>query len=406
MTRETVITFGCRLNTYESEIIKNIIKKEGLEDIAVFNTCCVTNEAERQAVQAIRKYKRENPNISITVTGCAVHINPNRYLEMPEVDRVLNNKEKLLAKSYTNSLHKDEDVAPFLYGFETKRRALVQIQNGCNHRCAFCIIPYARGNSKSTPIAQIIEQVGLLVEQGHVEIVLTGINITSYGKDFAEKLYLGKTLKELLREVPDLKRLRLSSIDVSEIDDDLFELITTEKRFMPYLHLSLQSGDDHVLRKMRRRHTREQSKEFCQKVRKLRPDLGFGADIITGFPTETDEQFKNTCDLIEEIKIPYMHVFPYSERYDTPAARMPQIDKKIRKDRAKILRSIGKNNLDEFSESYIGKEALLLLEKNNIGRMENFLKVTLSDKNLKPGQLVKVKIIDYKDSNLSGVVIA
>jgi threonylcarbamoyladenosine tRNA methylthiotransferase MtaB len=253
-------------------------------------------------------------------------------------------------------------------------------------------------------LGRIVEQVQLLVGKGYSEVVLTGINITSYGKDFPEKLSLGKALKKLLQSVPALKRLRLSSLDVAEIDEDLFELITTEERFMPHLHLSLQSGDNIILRKMRRRHTREQVQAFCQAVRKARPDLGFGADIITGFPTETEDQFVNTCELIEELAIPYMHVFPYSERYDTIAARMPQVDKRLRKDRAKILRMIGQKNLDNFSQSYVGKQVEVLLENSDVGRMRNFLKVMLEPNDLKAGELVRVKIIDYKDSNLIGEI--
>jgi len=436
MGTETVITFGCRLNAYESEVIKSLIKKADLHNVVVFNTCCVTDEAERQAVQAIRRYKRKNPESTIIVTGCAVQINPRKYLEMPEVDRVLNNKEKLLAKSYKDELK--EDMPP-LHCFENKTRALLPIQNGCNNRCTFCIIPYARGPSKSTPIEQLIEQVKLFANQGYKEIVLTGINITSYGKDLNDGLSLGQAIQKILSHTPALARLRLSSIDVADIDDTLLELILNEKRFMPHLHLSLQSGDNETLRKMKRRHTREQAREFCQIVRASRPDIAFGADIITGFPGETEEQFTNTCALIEEIKIPYLHVFPYSERYNTPAARMPQLDKGVRKDRAKVLRAIGQANLDAFSKSYVGKQEELLLEKNGTGRLENFLKVTLLDprlnsarreercllqvgegrvtqqyskmessmisKNLKAGELIRVKITAYKNGNLIGELI-
>ena len=279
------------------------------------------------------------------------------------------------------------------------------IQTGCDHFCTFCVITYARGSSKSMPLERIIKQIKLFVDQGYHEVVLTGVNITSYGKDLSEKLNLGQAIKALLRENPGLARLRLSSLDVAEIDEDLFELIANEKRFMPHLHLSLQSGDNEILRKMKRRHTREQVQDFYYSVCEARPVVAFGADIITGFPTETDEQFANTCALVEEMKMPYLHVFPYSERQGTVAARMPQLDKKIRKDRAKILRAIGKNNLDIFSKSFVGSEVELLLEKNNTGRMKNFLKIHLPDNALKAGKLIKAKIVEYKDGNLIGDVI-
>jgi threonylcarbamoyladenosine tRNA methylthiotransferase MtaB len=415
MTNETVVNFGCRLNSYESEVIKNILKKKDLKDVVVFNTCSVTNEAERQTVQAIRKHKRENPDIEIIVTGCAAQVNPRKYLEMPEVARVINNKEKLLAKSYVTQeekskgeelSHADYDAeTEFISELEGRTRALVPIQNGCDHNCTFCIVTYIRGPSRSTPIEKILKQVKLFVKQGYREVVLTGINITSYGKDLREEINLGGVVKRILREEPSLARLRLSSVDVAEIDDDLLEVIATEKRFMPHLHLSLQSGDNEVLSKMKRRHTREQAQKICRDVRAARADVTFGADIITGFPTETEEQFGNSCALVEEIKIPFLHVFPYSERYNTAAARMPQLDKKIRKDRAKILRVIGKENLEELSKNFVGREVEILLEKNNTGRMENFLKVILTPNNFEAGELIKVRITKYKDGNLIGEAI-
>lgn len=405
METSKVITFGCRLNSYESEVIKNILIKQQLHNVVVFNSCCVTNEAEKQAVQAIRKQKRENPDTEIIVTGCAVQINPRKYKAMPEVSRVINNKEKLIAKSYIQESGEEAKIdTPFLCGFENKTRALVPIQNGCDHYCTFCIITHARGPSRSLALEKIIEQIKIFVDKGYKEVVLTGVNITSYGNDLPTKITLGQAIKKLLKSNPDLARLRLSSLDVAEIDEDLLELIIGEERFMPHLHLSLQSGDNDILRKMKRRHTREQVQELCHSVKKARPDVTFGADIITGFPTETEEQFINTCELIKEVKMPYLHVFPYSERDGTIAARMPQLDKKIRKDRAKFLRAIGQEILNDFSKNFIGHEVELLIEKNNIGRMRNFLKVTLSH-NLKAGQLVKAKIIDYHQENLIGEVI-
>ena len=406
METEKVITFGCRLNSYESEVIKNILIQQQLENVIVFNTCCVTNEAEKQAVQAIRKQKREKPDTEIIVTGCAVQINPRKYLEMPEVSRIINNKEKLMAKSYVeNPEIESETNTPFLCGFENKTRALVPIQNGCDHYCTFCIITHARGPSKSLAFEKIVEQIEIFVAKGYKEIVLTGVNITSYGNDLDQNINLGKALKEILTKIPNLNRIRLSSLDVAEIDDDLFELIVTEKRFMPHLHLSLQSGDNEILQKMRRRHSREQVQDFYYAIQKQRPSVTFGADIITGFPAETDDQFNNTCDLVKEMSMPYLHVFPYSERKGTPAARMPQMDKKIRKDRAKYLRNIGDDILNKFSQTFLNQEVELLVEKNNIGRMENFLKVMLNSNNLKSGQLVRAKITDYKENNLIGTII-
>ena len=411
MAEETVINFGCRLNSYESEVIKGIIKKKNLKNVVVFNTCSVTNEAEKQVVQAIRKHKRANPNIDIIVTGCSAQINPRKYLEMPEVAQVINNKEKLLAKSYIvqkeEALFESEqdEEMELISNLEGKTRALVPIQNGCNNRCTFCIVPYTRGPSTSTPFKKILEQVNLFMKQGYREIVLTGINITSYGKDLDKKINLGNVVKKILKATPALARLRLSSVDIAEIDDDLLEVIVTEKRFMPHLHLSLQSGDNGILEKMKRRHTREQVQKFCRTIREKRAEITFGADIITGFPTETEEQFANTCALVNEIKIPFLHVFPYSERYNTVAARMPQLDKKIRKNRARILREIGEKNLEELSKSFVGSEVEVLLEKNNIGRMENFLKVIIAPNNFNAGNLIKIKITEYKDGNLIGEAI-
>ena len=406
METTKVVTFGCRLNSYESEVIKNILIQQQLENITVFNTCCVTNEAEKQAVQAIRKEKRENPDMEIIVTGCAAQINPRKYATMPEVSRVINNKEKLIAKSYIKDSEAELKIdTPFLCGFENKTRALVPIQNGCDHYCTFCIITHARGSSRSLPLAKIIEQIKIFTDQGYKEVVLTGVNITSYGNDLPDKLNLGQVVKKLLDSNLDLARLRLSSLDVAEIDDDLFQLIISEERFMPHLHLSLQSGDNEILHKMKRRHTREQVQNFCHMVQNKRPTVTFGADIITGFPTETEKQFNNTCDLIKEFKMPYLHVFPYSERKGTVAVRMPQVDKKIRKDRARFLRAIGQQHLDDFSKKFLNTEVDLLIEQNNIGRMKNFLKVSLPSNNLKAGQLAKAKIIDYQKENLIGEII-
>lgn len=406
MTQE-VITFGCRLNSYESEVIRDNLRTTGLEKAAVFNTCAVTKESERQAKQAIRKYKRENPESKIIVTGCAAQINPDHYADLEEVDRVIGNEEKLDQKTYAslsteetekvlvNDIMSIKETASHLVsGFEGKARAFMQIQNGCNHRCTFCIIPYGRGNNRSVAVGEIVEQARLLVKNGYNEIVLTGVDISDYGQDLPVKTSLGQMIKRLLKLVPELPRLRLSSIDVAEIDEDLLELIEKEPRLMPHLHLSLQSGDNMILKRMKRRHTREQILDFCNKARELRPDIVFGADIITGFPTETDEMFNNTVDVIKQAEITYLHVFPYSEREGTPAAKIPsdkQVPKKIRKERAAILRDLGKLQLEKLLKSRVGKTENVIVEKESEGRTEQFAMVKL-DQDYSAGNIVKISV--------------
>ena len=355
-----VITFGCRLNTYESEVIKNKASENGLSDVFIINSCAVTSEAERQLRQEIRKLKKNNPEKKIIVTGCAVQVNPTKYDEMSEVYSVIGNVEKLQDVAYANvskSIKNNQDKVERLVSdimeetslqsaiverFDGKVRGYLQVQAGCNHRCTFCIIPYGRGNSRSTPFKEIFDQAKNLVDNGYKELVITGVDITDYGLDLPGKPSLGQLVKRLLKYLPELPRIRLSSIDVAEVDNDLMDLIVNEPRFMPHLHLSLQSGDNMILKRMKRRHSREQVIDFCQQVMKFRPEVVFGADIIAGFPTETDEMFQNTYDLLNEIeKIIHLHIFPYSEREGTPAARMPQVEKKIRKERAAKLRILG-----------------------------------------------------------------
>lgn len=402
---QEIITFGCRLNIYESEIIRQNLKLSGEDNIVVFNTCAVTKNAESEARSAIRKYKAENPDKKIIVTGCAAQSNPKQFLEMSEVDKILGNEEKLYHHNFkftdgqerllVNDIMSVKETASHMVShFAEHSRAFIQVQNGCNHRCTFCIIPYGRGNSRSTPIGAIVQQVKLLVAKGYKEVVLTGVDVTSYGPDLPGQPTFSQMIKRLLAQVPELKRLRLSSIDVAEIDDELFNMMVNEERLMPYLHISLQAGDNMILKRMKRRHTREQVVEFCNNLRSLRNDISFGADIIAGFPTETDEMFLNTLNLIEEADLQYLHVFPYSEREGTPAARMPQVDKKIRKERAKILREKGEENLSKFFIKNNNIQGSILVEKDNFGHAENFIPVKFNTE-LAEGSLVNA-ILQYE----------
>jgi threonylcarbamoyladenosine tRNA methylthiotransferase MtaB len=412
---QEIITFGCRLNIYESEVIKEALQKSQTENVIVFNTCAVTKEAERQAMQAIRKARRNNPDKKIIVTGCAAQINPQKYSAMNEVDQVLGNQEKLQYQNYlpvdqervkVNDIMSITDTAVHLVSsFEGKTRAFIEIQNGCNHRCTFCTIPYGRGNSRSVPIGAIVEQVKLLVSQNFKEIVLTGVDITDYGLDLPGKPTLGQMIKRVLNLVPHLLRLRLSSIDVAEIDEELMNLILNEPRLMPHIHISVQSGDNMILKRMKRRHNRDEVIAFCQKVRAQRKDVAFGADIIAGFPTETEEMFNNTLNLISEAGIQYTHIFTYSEREDTPAARMPQVDLHVRKERAKLLRKAGQKELNQFIKQNIGKTHQVIIEQNNYGHTENFLKLHFNQ-DLIPGSVVTAKITSYENKTLNAILVS
>lgn len=399
-----VITFGCRLNTYESEVIKDALPKNGdKEKTIVFNGCAVTKEAERQLRQAIRKSRRENPSARIIVTGCAAQVNPEKYAKMAEVDQVLGNEEKLKPESYNppegihakiqvNDIMSVKETASHLVsGFEGRARAFVQVQTGCNHRCTFCIIPYGRGNNRAVPIGEIVEQVRKLVHNGYKEVVLTGVDITDYGRDLPGQPNFGQMVKRLLALVPELPRLRLSSIDVAEVDEDLKHLILTEPRLMPHLHISLQSGDNMILKRMKRRHTREQVIAFCKEVKALRPNITFGADIIVGFPTETEAMFLNTLELVEKAGLTYLHVFPYSEREGTPAALMPQVQKSIRKERAARLRALGEKRLQQHLQQKIGAVDSIIIEKEREGRCEDFTPVTFTTPQI-PGDIVQARI--------------
>lgn len=405
MNNVEITTFGCRLNIYESEAIKEQLQDYD-EDIIVFNTCAVTAQAEKQAVQAIRKAKRENPKKKIIVTGCAAQLDPTKFAQMPEVDKVLGNQEKFERKNYDLRLEPDkvlvndimsikETASHIVSSFEGKVRSFVQVQNGCNHRCTFCTIPFARGNSRSVSIAQIVEQTKKLVDNGYKELVLTGVDLTDFGLDLPGTPTLGEMVKRLLKLVPELPMLRLSSLDVAEIDPLLFELMAYEPRLMPYAHISLQAGDNMILKRMKRRHTREQVLEFCHNLRKLRPETVFGADIIAGFPTENEEMFSNSLNLVSEAGLQLLHVFPYSARKNTPASRMPQVPMPIRKERARLLREAGQLELERFFlHNAIGKNYRVIVEKDNLARAENYLQVRL-DKNYPEGEILQVNIKSF-----------
>ncbi len=410
-----VVTFGCRLNAYESEIIKDKLKESGEENTIVFNTCAVTKEAERQVRQSIRKHHKNNPDKKIVVTGCAAQINPGSYAEMDGVSKVIGNEEKL-SKNYYNTPEDEAKVAVndimqvketaghMISSFEGKTRAFIQVQKGCNHRCTFCTIPYGRGNSRSVPLGEIVEQVKHIIKMGYREVVLTGVDLTSYGPDLPGSPSFSQMVRRLIAQVPEMERLRLSSIDVAEIDEELMDMIMHEPKLMPHLHISLQAGDNMILKRMKRRHNREEVIEFCQRIREAVPDVGFGADIIAGFPTEKPEMFENTRRLVEEAGLHYLHVFPYSEREGTPAARMPQVDKALRKERAKILRQEGEKQFNAFMHRQIGKTVSIVNEKSDFGRAENFLPVKLTTE--QPlNSLLDVRLTAIKDNNLVGEVV-
>ena len=409
-------TFGCRLNFYESEVMRDHAKNAGIEDAIIFNTCAVTKEAERQAGQAIRKARRENPDAKIIVTGCASQIDPDKYAAMPEVDQIIGNDLKLKAESWGMSntekvlvndiMAVTETAGHLINGYDDKSRAFLQVQNGCDHRCTFCIIPYGRGNSRSVPIGVIAEQVKTLVSQGYNEIVLTGVDVTSYGPDLPGSPTFGQMIRRVLALVPDLKRLRLSSLDPVEIDEDLWRLIADEPRLMPHLHLSLQAGDDMILKRMKRRHLRQDVIDVCEKARRLRPDMVFGADIIAGFPTETDEMFENSIRIVEECDITYLHVFPYSEREGTPAARIPnQVPVPDRKARAARLRELGEAQVEKLMRSSVGKTSDLLIEKGGTGRSENFLSVQVPE-SFEIGSVVTAKMTGVANQKMTSELVS
>jgi len=381
-----VLTFGCRLNIHESEVIRRDAVAAGLSGTVVVNTCAVTGEAVRQARQAIRKLRWEKPEAHIIVTGCAAQTEPGTFAAMPEVDRVIGNEEKLKPETWTRrekiavgdimaakeaALHPINTIAGHT-------RAFVQVQNGCDHRCTFCIIPYGRGNSRSVPMDDVVGQVRRLVANGYREVVLTGVDITSYGSNLPGAPKLGRLVKQILQDVPELERLRLSSIDSVEADADLLDALGEEPRLMPHLHLSLQAGDDLVLKRMKRRHLRADAIAFCEQVRRLRPDVVFGGDIIAGFPTETEEMFARSLDLVDECGLTHLHVFPFSARPGTPAVRMPQVSGDVIKDRARRLREKGETALRRHLDGEVGQRRCVLTEAGGVGRTEQFTQVKFS----------------------------
>lgn len=416
-----VITFGCRLNTYESQVIKDLASEAGLEEAFIINTCAVTSEAERQARQAIRKIRRENPSAKIIVTGCASQIDPTKYGQMQEVDRVIGNDEKMKLQSYlehpaqervlVNDIMSIKETASHLIsGFEGKARAFVQVQNGCDHRCTFCTIPYGRGNSRSVSIGEIVSQVRTLCENGYPEIVFTGVDITAYGADLPGQPTLGQMIRRVLALVPQLKRLRLSSLDPVEMDEDLWQQIGNEPRLLPHLHMSLQAGDNMILKRMKRRHLREDAIAFCKKARELRADVVFGVDLIAGFPTETEEMFQNTLAIVEDCDLTYLHVFPYSPRPGTPASRMPQVKGPVIKERAARLRQAGEQALQRLLTKQLGMEVTLLVEsvENGTiqGKTDHFIPISIqSTKLIEIGNVITARVVDKTKDQLIGELL-
>ncbi|MGI9523661.1 MAG: tRNA (N(6)-L-threonylcarbamoyladenosine(37)-C(2))-methylthiotransferase MtaB [Hyphomicrobiaceae bacterium] len=399
-----IITFGCRLNANESEQMRALAEAAGLKEVVLLNSCAVTGEAVRQVAQAARSQRRRRPNARIIVTGCAAQIDPGRFAAMPEVDHVFGNAEKLNEKTYldlavdgleqvrVNDIMSVRQTAGHLFdGFRARVRAYVQVQNGCDHRCTFCIIPFGRGPSRSVPAGDVIRQINRLVENGYKEVVLCGVDLTSYGDDLPGQSSLGRLVLQILKHVPDLKRLRLSSIDQVEVDPHLLDAIANEGRLMPHLHLSMQAGDDMILKRMKRRHLSRDAVAFCRQARSLRPDIVFGADLIAGFPTETDVMFQHTLDLIEACDLTFLHVFPFSPRPGTPAARMPQVDRQVIKARAQMLREKGTARRDYYLAEQIGIKTELLMEREDIGRTPQYAEVRTMQK-LKPGTLTSATI--------------
>jgi threonylcarbamoyladenosine tRNA methylthiotransferase MtaB len=404
-----IVTFGCRLNAYESEAIKRRAAEAQLRDAVVVNTCAVTAEAVRQSRQAIRRLRRSRPGARIIVTGCAAQTEPQTYAAMPEVDQVLGNAEKLTAESYAgfqmervrvnDIMSVRETAAQMLDGFECQTRAFLQVQNGCDHRCTFCIIPFGRGNSRSVGMGEVVAEARRLTQKGFAEIVLTGVNLTSYGGDLPGTPSLGTLVRKLLKMAPELKRLRLSSLDSIEADPELFAAIAEEERLMPHFHLSAQSGDDLILKRMKRRHSRADTIAFCQTVRRLRPEAAFGADLITGFPTESEAMFQNSLALVEDAGLSTLHVFPFSPRTGTPAARMPQLNRQIARERAARLRQKGEAARAARLNALIGSTKQVLLEKGFIGHTACFAPVRLEGK---PGTFVAALITGAADGHLVG----
>ncbi len=406
-----VVSMGCRLNTYEGEVMRAHARDAGLSDAIIVNTCAVTKEAERQGLQTLRKLRRENPGAHIIATGCAVQLDPGRYAKMPEVDRVLGNEHKMKAESFhvdvsekvrvSDIMTVRETAEHLVEGFDGRTRAFVQVQQGCDHRCTFCIIPFARGNNRSVPMGRIVEEVRGLVAGGYQEIVITGVDITGYGGDLPGTPSLGQMVRRLLMAVPELPRLRLSSLDPAEADEDLFRLMADEPRLMPHFHISAQAGDDMILKRMKRRHARADIVAFCDRVRMLRPDAVFGADLIAGFPTEDEAMFENTLALVDDADLSLLHVFPYSIRPGTPAARMPQVNGAAIKERAARLRAKGAKALTRSLGRHVGKRVNVLMEKDGRGHSEHYLPVEIAS--AAPGRIISAAIVGATATHLTGV---
>ena len=380
-----VLTLGCRLNAYESEAMRALADDAALGNAVIINTCAVTNEAVRQARQTIRRARRERPDAEIIVTGCAAQIDPESFAAMPEVSRVIGNAEKMRAETFAPAPHARVEVADIMAvretashlidGFSERTRAYVQVQNGCDHRCTFCIIPYGRGNSRSAPAGDVVEQIRRLAANGVPEVVLTGVDLTSWGADLPGQPQLGALVARILKLVPDLPMLRLSSLDAIEMDEQLFELVTQNERVAPYLHLSLQHGDDLILKRMKRRHSRAQAIELCQRLKAARPEIALGADLIAGFPTETEEHFANLVSIVDACGLAYVHAFPFSPREGTPAARMPQLDRRLIKERAATLRDAARAALTRHLDAWISREAVGIVEREGFARLPDFTPV-------------------------------
>ncbi|MEM8852665.1 MAG: tRNA (N(6)-L-threonylcarbamoyladenosine(37)-C(2))-methylthiotransferase MtaB [Pseudomonadota bacterium] len=405
-----VISFGCRLNALEGESVRAAAASSELGEIVVVNTCAVTAEAVRQARQTIRRVRRERPHVRIVATGCAAQIDPDTFAQMDEVDHVLGNGEKMAPSVWqgleaaprvlvSDIMSLSETAAHLVDGFKTRTRAFVEVQNGCDHRCTFCIIPYGRGASRSVPMGVVVDQIERLVQSGHQEVVLTGVDLTSYGADLPASPKLGDLVARILTHVPDLARLRLSSIDSIEVDETLLDLIANEPRLMPHLHLSLQAGDDLILKRMKRRHLREDAIQFCETVKALRPQMVFGADLIAGFPTETEDMFKNTLDIVEACGLTLVHVFPFSPRKGTPAARMPQVEGQVVKARAARLRTLAAARLDATLAGRVGAPASVLVEDKGRGRTEDYLPARVEGE-APPGAVVKGRAVAAEEGML------
>ncbi|WP_338549979.1 tRNA (N(6)-L-threonylcarbamoyladenosine(37)-C(2))-methylthiotransferase MtaB [Roseovarius phycicola] len=415
MTAPKFTTLGCRLNAYETEAMKELAGQAELANAVVVNTCAVTAEAVRKARQEIRKLRRENPDARLIVTGCAAQTEPGTFSAMAEVDAVIGNTEKMTAETWTglaaeflgetetvqvdDIMSVTETAGHLIDGFGTRSRAYVQVQNGCDHRCTFCIIPYGRGNSRSVPAGVVVDQIKRLLDRGYNEVVLTGVDLTSWGADLPMTPKLGDLVMRILKLVPDLPRLRISSIDSIEVDENLMQAIATEPRLMPHLHLSLQHGDDLILKRMKRRHLRDDAIRFAEDARRLRPDMTFGADIIAGFPTETEEAFENSLKLVEDCHLTWLHVFPYSPRPGTPAARMPQVDGRAIKSRAAQLRKAGDARVAQHLTKQLGRTHRVLLENPRMGRTEQFTEVIFGT-DQPEGQIVTAKIAGHSDRQL------